>query len=51
MRTLAAPSDGATVWTRKPVVSPRSIATEPGVISAFSSISSRSITSTRSGSS
>ena len=48
MRTLAAPSEGAVVCTRSPLVSPSSIATLPGVISAFSSISSRSITSTRS---
>ncbi len=49
MRTFAAPSVGAVVCTRKPVVSLTSIATLPGVIIAFSSISSWSTTSTRSG--
>ena len=37
---LDAPSEGAVVCTRKPVVSLTSIATLPGVIIAFSSISS-----------
>ena len=51
MRTFAALVEGAVVWTRSPVVSPSSMAMLPGVIRAFSSISSRFTTSTRSGTS
>jgi hypothetical protein len=49
MRTLAAPSDGDVACTRNPPVSFSSMTTSPGVIINFSSISSRSTTSTRIG--
>jgi hypothetical protein len=46
---LAAPSEGDVAWTRMPPVSLSSMTTSPGVIMAFSSISSASTTSTRIG--
>src|SRR6266850_138810 len=51
MRTLAAPSDGDVAWTRNPPISFSIITMSPGAIISFSSISSRSSTSTRIGSS
>ena len=50
-RMLAAPIAGAVTCTRSPLVSLSIMATLPGRIRIFSSISSRSSTSTRSGSS
>ena len=49
MRTLAAPIDGEVVCTRMPPISFNIITMSPGVISIFSSISSRVRTSTRVG--
>ncbi len=51
MRRLAPPSDGDVVCTRRPLVSLSIMLMSPGVISIFSSISSRASTSTRTGSS
>ena len=49
MRTLAAPSDGDVVCTRMPPISFSIMTMSPGVMSIFSSISSRSRASTRIG--
>ncbi len=49
MRTLAAPSDGEVACTRIPPISFSIMTMSPGVISIFSSISSRPSTSTRIG--
>jgi hypothetical protein len=49
MRTLAAPSDGDVACTRMPPISFSIMTMSPGVMRSFSSISSRSRTSTRIG--
>ena len=49
MRTLAAPSDGDVACTRMPPISFSIMTMSPGVMSIFSSISSRSRASTRIG--
>ena len=49
MRTVAAPIDGDVACTRMPPISFNIITMSPGVISIFSSISSRFSTSTRVG--
>jgi hypothetical protein len=49
MRTLAAPSDGEVACTRIPPISFSIMTMSPGVMSIFSSISSRARTSTRIG--
>jgi hypothetical protein len=49
MRTLAAPSDGDVACTRSPPISFSIMTMSPGVMSIFSSISSRPSTSTRVG--
>ena len=51
MRTLAAPSEGEVACARRPPISFSIMTMSPGVIISFSSISSRSSTSTRIGSS
>ena len=48
-RTLAAPSDGDVACTRMPPISFSIMTMSPGVMSIFSSISSRASTSTRIG--